>query len=143
MSPLPPTPSESNWAAEILEAAKEEFWGEIGISEPGTPGTWANGAVTGGSAGAVVISRRPARIQHLGLPLEIADGNGWGTKRRIRIQFEILETDGPIRKGLTVTVYNGGNDPSLTSYKFQVASAVNSDHAALRTVECVSEMSPS
>lgn len=133
-------PFESSWEHEILEAARETFNGFITISRPEAPGIYypATGEYTDGSPGAVLIADRPARAQHIRLPEEKADGDGWQTKRRYRFQYEILPGDPSITKGLVVT-YRGGLDPELAKMTFQVVWATNSSHAALRTVETVTE----
>lgn len=130
-----------DWPAEILEAARETFNGHLTLYRPGEPGTYDSKTNTfaGGTPDEVLIADRPARAQHIRLPQEYNDGNGWGTKRRYRFQCEILEDDPAITKGLFVR-FSGGRDPELEKVAFQVVSATNSSHAALRTIETVSEL---
>jgi hypothetical protein len=140
---LSPVRSESDWSAEILEAAREFMNGELRVMKPGTPGTYdpATDEATGGTEPSVVIDWRPARAQHLRMPVETNDGNGWTSRRRYRFQCEILDGDPLIKKGLYVE-YRGGKDPVLAEFAFQVVSAVNSSHAALRTIETITEAAP-
>lgn len=135
-----PAPA-SSWSEEILEAAREEFNAVVTIKEPDVLGTYdpVLNTRTGGSVGATLISSRAARVQHVGQPRERNDGNGWSTERRIRMQFEILPGDPVIPKGVVAVVENGGEDPQLEEFTYQVLNAINSSHAALRTVECMTE----
>lgn len=138
LSPLTPA---DDWAELILETAKETFNGLITIYRPGTPGTYdpVTDTTVGGTAESIVLGPRAARAQHLRLPQEFNDGTGWDVKRRYRFQFEILDGDPSITKGLYAR-FSGGRDPELAKVEFQIASATNSSHAALRTVEAVSEL---
>lgn len=140
---LLPLSHADDWSEEILEAAKEFFNGEARVMRPGTPGVYdpITNATTGGSAASTVMDWRPARAQHVRLPLENHDSNGWQTERRYRFQWEIRTGDAQIGKGLYVE-FRGGKDPTLALLSFQVNSAVNSSHAALRTVEASTEAAP-
>jgi hypothetical protein len=141
MPPLTPLPTASSWSEEIAEAAREFYNGLLTIIDPGTPGTYdpVTDTMTGGNPDTILIADRPARAQHLGLPTQGSDVTGWNVKRRFRFQCDVLEGDPIIRKGLVAT-FTGGSDPSLAEYTFQVVSAVNSSHAALRTIECTTEL---
>lgn len=140
---LSPPPLANDWSQVILETAREFMNGEMRVMRPGTPGTYdpVTDGTTGGTPPTVVIDWRPARAQHIRLPLETSDTNGWRTRRRYRFQCEILDGDPIITPGLYVE-YRGGKDPSLASFVYQVTSAVNSSHAALRTVETITEGNP-
>ncbi|MDL5351094.1 DUF6093 family protein [Microbacterium sp. zg-YB36] len=139
--PLSPIPTAAHWSDVIAEAARTMFNGEARVMLPGTPGTYdpITDTVTGGTPPTVAQDWRPARAQHVGMPLETSDGNGWSTKRRFRFQWDLLPDDPIITKGMYVE-YRGGKDPSLARFDYQVLSAVNSSHAALRTVEAMSEL---
>jgi hypothetical protein len=136
----PPSRSDSDWPDEILEEAREEFDGELVIREPGTHGE--RDPITGAYApfilGAVVLTARPARAQHIRLPLDSNDGNGSQARRRYRFQCEILPGDAAVTQGL-VAYFTGGRDPELAKMTFQVRMATNSSHAALRTIETITE----
>jgi hypothetical protein len=133
-------PDDSDWSDEIFEAASEEFNGELRVMLPGTPGQFDpdTNTTTGGTDPTVVIDWRDARAQHIRLPLENNDGNGWSTKRRFRFQCELREGDPIVHKGMYVE-FRGGKDHTLEEFAFQVNSAVNSSHAALRTIETSTE----
>lgn len=141
MSPLARPHAEGDWSDEILAAAREMFNGEISVIKPGTPGEWSakTNLRTGGTPDAVILGPRAARAQHLSTPTESNDGNGWETRRRYRFQFEILDGDPSLTRGLVVK-FTGGRDPELAKITFQILTATNSSHAALRTLECISEL---
>ena len=136
MSPLPAPYAEDDWAAEITEDARTQFNGVVTIRMPSAEGAYnpTTDVTTPGAAGAVLIQSRPARIQHIGAPRQNDSTEGWSTEQGIRVQFEILAGDPVIPKGAEVHVEDGGRDAQLESYVFQVAKALNSSHAALRTV---------
>lgn len=138
MTPLPPlAPS---WSEEILDAARWTFNGELTVIKPGAPGSFnpVTDTETGGTPDATIVGWRPARAQHIRLPIENNDGNGWTSRRRFRFQCEIRPGDPAIQQGMVVR-FRGGNDPTLALFAYQVVSAVNSSHAALRTIECITE----
>lgn len=132
--------SEAEWPDEIAEDAREEFDGEVEIREAGTPGEFdpVTGTRGPGVPGEVVLSRRPARAQHIRLPLESNDSNSWQTRRRYRIQCDILDGDLSVTKGLVARFY-GGRDAEIPKMVLQVQWATNSSHAAVRTIECMTE----
>lgn len=136
----PPSRLAADWPDEILQDAKQEFNGELVIRQPGTRG--ARDPITGDygpfTLGAVVLSARPARAQHIRLPLDSNDGTGSQARRRYRFQCEILPGDPSVTQGL-VAYFTGGNDPELAKMTFQVRMATNSSHAALRTIETLTE----
>lgn len=150
MSPLSPVVDTDNWGEEILEDAREFFNGRIEVLDPSNiietpfdPDTDEGGD----SSLEIVLTNdpddpvrgRPARIQHLRLPLENAGSGEWATKRRYRMQVEILPGDPVLQKGQIVNVLDGGKDPSLEAFSYTLVSAANSSHAALRTLETVTE----
>lgn len=143
MTPLSPITGDASWPDEILEAAKEFFNGLLTITKPGKAGAYdpVTDTYTGEGyvAPVVLISNRPARAQHISSPREANSADGWDVERRYRFQCEILTGDPSITKGLVAT-FSGGRDPELAKMTFQVVSATNSSHAALRTVECVTEL---
>lgn len=138
--PLLPLDEADDWSSEIFEDAQSMFDGELCIIKPGTPGTYvpALDAETGGTPDTVVVDWRPARAQHIRMPMETNDSNGWTTRRRFRFQCEIRDADPLITKGLVVR-FRGGKDHTLALLAFQVVSALNSSHAALRTIEATTE----
>lgn len=134
-----------DWADEILEAAREFFNCTITVFIPGEPGKFdpKTDGYTGGTPNQIIVDDRPARAQHIRLPLEQAGAYEWSTKRRYRFQLELLASDPAIRKGMVVRVTDGGRDPILEQFAFEVASASNSSHAALRTIETLTEFGAS
>lgn len=136
-------PIRRDWAASIFQVAQEFMDGELCVIKPGTPGTYdpVTDGYTGGTPDQVIIDWRAARAQHIRMPLETNDGNGWTTRRRFRFQMELRENDPAITQGLVVR-YRGGKDPVLATLSYQVISAVNSSHAPLRTIETMTEQKP-
>lgn len=134
--PFPP-PSTDDWAAEIAEAAGELMGAIISVYLPGDP---ANQDEDGYSPPSVVLSRRRARVQHLKATRELNGEVRPEKRRNFRIQID-LTTDLPIiGEGMFIRVDDADRDPSLEQYVYSVVSAVNSSNAALRTIECVSDM---
>ena len=141
-----------DWSGEIRDAVIESgaLNGVIRIYKAGStqPGAHDPYAGSGGEPDVeLILGPRDARAQHLRLPVESNDGLGWTTRRRYRFQYQILDGDDDITgdlvgKGYSVR-FTGGKDPSLQHFSFQVLSAVNSSHAALRTLECITEAGPS
>jgi hypothetical protein len=138
---MPLTPPPDSWTDAILRAASRTFNGVITVRTPGTPGTFnpTTDVTTGGTAGAVLIQSRAARIQVLGVPREVNGQYGWDSEDHVRFQCEIFPGDPALPKGSVVTIENGGDDPSLTGVTSTVIKALNSSHAALRTIEAVTE----
>lgn len=138
---LLPVPSDSDWPSEILDAAKEEFLGVIDVINPVSAGDYnpRSDEIAGGVDGAKIISNRAARIQHIRLPLDTPGAYEKGSKRRYRFQIEAKPGDPAISNGFIVRVVDGGRDPRLTKYAFQVVAATNSDHMAVRTIETTME----
>lgn len=134
---------EEAWPDEILEVAREFFNCVIDVLNPGSPGKYDPIADDYTGEGyipdEIVLDGREARAQQIRLPLEQAGAREWATKRRYRFQTEIVDGDYPITKGMVVRVRAGGRDPVLQHFAFEVASASNSSHAALRTLECITE----
>lgn len=133
----------TSWSEEILEVAREYFNGVIDVFIPATLGKYD--PVTDERTGEgyvpeqVLIGARQARIQQLQTPREQSGSYEWSTKRRYRFQVELLTNDPVIHKGAMVRVRDGGRDSQLEDYVYQVTSASNSSHAALRTIETVTE----
>lgn len=130
-----------SWPEEILAVARTFFNCTIDVILPGEHGTYDTDTdeYNGGTPDTIILEGRAARAQHIRLPLEQAGAYEWATKRRYRFQLELLDGDPTIRKGMVVRVRAGGRDPVLEQFAFQVASASNSSHAALRTIETVTE----
>lgn len=137
---LPATPTEDSFSEEILDAARELMNGVIDVVSPGTSRYDADtDSIVVVTPDVVVIADRPARIQHLGNPIETTAAGEWAGKRRYRHQIEILPGDPLIKKGMFVRVRDGGKDPSLISFRYPIITATNSSHAALRTIETYTE----
>lgn len=130
-------PKDEDWPEEILEAARSQCNSVISVyADDGVAGTYdpKTDTRTGGTPDSVLIQSRPARIQHLGAPSEVASSFAWENKRRYRFQIEMLEADPDIPKGAYVKVEDGGRNPKLVGPAYQITSAGNSSHAALRTI---------
>lgn len=141
----PPSRGGSSWEDEIADEARGEYNGTIVVRKPGVRGS--RDRITGDYGpfvlGDVVLSARPARAQHIRLPLDSNDGTGSQARRRYRFQCDILDgdpliTEESITQGLVV-YFTGGRDPELAKMTFQVRMATNSSHAAVRTIEAVTE----
>jgi hypothetical protein len=134
---------DEDWPEEILEVARDFFNCTIDVILPGKPGKYDPITDTNTGEGYVapttILEARAARAQHIRLPLEQAGAYEWSTKRRYRFQIELLAADPVVRKGMVVRVRAGGRDPVLENFAFEVASASNSSHAALRTIETLTE----
>ena len=130
-----------SWAEEIADAAREFFNATIDVLLPGTPGKYnpSSDSYTGGTEDTPVIEDRPARAQHIRLATEQSGSREWSAKRRYRFQIDLLPGDPTVTKGMIVRVRDGGRDPSLVDFAFEVITASNSSHAALRTIETVTE----
>lgn len=134
-----------SWPEEILESARMFFNCFIDVFKPGSAGTYdpATDTYTGSADADSIIASRAARAQHIRLPLEESGAYEWSTKRRYRFQIELLEDDPAITKGAIVRVKPGGRDPILQHFAFEVVSASNSSHAALRTIETITDLAKS
>lgn len=130
---LPPPAAYTDWSDEIAEDAVGEMNGAICIYDPPST-TPVIGPVNVGDVG------RRARIQNMRIPRPTTNADEWEVNRAIRFQIEILAGDPPLRKGMVVRVTDGGKDPSLVNFAFIIETAVNSSHAALRTIETISEL---
>ena len=119
---LPPR-SNLTWSQEIGAAAEEYMNVEVKFYD---------------SAKTLKLTTK-ARVQHLRNPIDISTSTAMATKRNIRLQIPLSAASTFIVKGWLVQV-DGGNDPSLESITLTVLSAINSSHAALRTIECQSEL---
>lgn len=142
---LPSLSALDDWSSEIAEDAVGEMNGEISVIKPNTAddSDYDPEADSGGTAApSTVLSHRRARIQHLKAPSDATGGGQWGTKTFIRFQVENKTDDPLILKGMIVVVHNGGKDKALEAFTYEVTRAVNSSHAALRTIEAVSELGP-
>lgn len=139
---LPPITSGDDWLAEIAAEALKEFTASIMVILPGFSGRYDPelDAHVGADTGSVALAERPARIQHIRLPLETAGSAEWATRRRYRFQVELRPGDPVITKGMIVVVTDGGRDPNLEAFTYEVISATNSSHAAIRTIETITEM---
>ena len=139
---LRPVSDGDNWSQIIADSAAEFMNAVITITLPGTPGAYdpVTDTYGAGVAGTVLIDDRAARAQHLSSPSETTGAGEWGVKRRYRWQILLDPSDPIIPKGAILTCSNGGRDASLTQFTYEVLSATGSSHAALRTIETLSEV---
>ena len=120
---LPPRIDLNDWSAEIGAVAEQFMNTEVKFYD---------------SAKTLKLTC-PARVQHLRSPIDSSNATAMQTKRNIRLQVPLSSASTFIAKGWLVQI-TGGNDPSLDNITLTVMSAINSSHAALRTVECQSEL---
>lgn len=125
---LPRRASIEDWSSEIEALAREQRNGKIVVYKPDR---------------SVIIAERPARIQNVRATPEVATSIEWSTKRFYRFQVELRPDDPHIPAGSIVRVTDGGKDHTLVDYVYEVLSASNSSHAALRTIETVTNLKPS
>lgn len=124
---LPPRNLLASWPDEIAAAAETQmnitakFYDTAGTLKVTTKGRW----------------------QHKRSPLDASSATSWSTKRAGHIQIPLTASTGLVKKGWVVQISAGTEplrDPTLGLISFTVQSAVNSSHAALRTIEVVSEV---
>jgi len=92
------------------------------------------------------------RFQHKRSTLDASNATAWETKRAAHVQIPLTAIAGLVSKGWIAQISAGVDDatgatiplrdPTLALVSFTVQSAVNSSHAALRTVELMSELAP-
>lgn len=135
-------PLTRDWEDEVAEVAVGEMNAVIDILDPSGTGTpYDPSTDTGGlSEPATIITGRPARIQTRREPHTMDAQVVWTTQRRVLIQIELRPDDPIVSKGFVVRVTDGGRDPSLTRYAFEVLNAVNSSHAAVRTIQAIGDL---
>jgi len=121
---------------------------------------------TGGYTPLTLVLTTKARMQHLRVPHEANIAGEWVTKRAIRFQIPLAnghatypdegtlpdsgtypsETVFPsfggkaLRKGFVVRVQGSVKQPYSVTFGFIVLSVINSSHAAVCTIECMSEL---
>ena len=132
--PLPtPLPASASWPDEIARSAEREMKGEIAlydsVSNPGEAPTL------------VLLVQSKASIITLGIS-EAVVGGQWITKRAVRVKIPRDAYLSPIGNGTLLRVLDGGNDKTLEQFAYIVLAAANSSHAAVRSIECVSELVP-
>lgn len=130
---LPPRYDLTNWSSEIGRQAEAEMNCTVQFYEEKQAEWPSVNTLT-----ALLDNPVKARAQQLRAPSAFSAGGGLAVKRPVRIQIPLNATSLFLRKGLIVRVF-GGNDPALPSWKLVIMSAVNSSHAALRTIECEGE----
>lgn len=131
------------WEQNILDTARQFMTGEVcfykvvggqedlpEIGQPGTPGT------------VEVFWRGKARIQHLRAPRRDSTEYQASDSRSFRFQLDPEDNPPALYAGTKARVLNGGRDAQLTTYAYQVESAVNSTQMAVRTVELTADMRP-
>lgn len=129
-----------NWIDEIADAAETEMRATISFWEPQPSVPYDAETDTGGPVDPIELFSTKARVQHLGTPGEATAGGEWITERRFRFQFPLREWTDLIPKGTIVQVDDGHRDSALEGVTYTVLSAIGSSNAAVRTVECVSEL---
>jgi hypothetical protein len=141
---LPSRASLDDWSAEITEDAVTQMNGVISIIDPNTEQStpYVPEADTGNtSTPATVLDHRRARIaQLIRPPSDASGGQEWSTRTRMRFQVDLLPGDPTITKGMIVIVNDGGKDHALESFTYEVTRAINSSHAALRSIDATSEL---
>lgn len=133
----------TDWQDVILDTARQFMNGEVcfyrivggsddlpEIGQPGTPAT------------VEVLWKGKARIQHLRAPRRDSTEYQASDSRSFRFQLDPLDEPPIVHAGTKARVTNGGRDSSLETYSYQVESAVNSSHMAVRTVELTADMRP-
>jgi len=126
---LPDPATLTSWEAEIAAEAIGEMNAVIRIYTSVTDET-------------VIVDNRPARLVVIERPQQILGTDQWNVERRTRIQIELKQDDPLFLKGMIVRVLDGGRDPSLERYAFEVMITTSDSHAAVRTLECISEFAP-
>ncbi len=127
---LPPLPT-ADWAAEIGAAAEAQM--------NATANFYTTTKIPKEAPTLTLLFSTKARVQQIRRPLDIISGEQWGNRRSVRVQIPLSATSSLIEKGLVVRIL-GGNDPALAKVTLIVQSAINSSHAAVRTIECISEL---
>lgn len=133
----------TDWSEQILNTAAQYmnaevcFYRVVGgkgnlpeIGQPGTPAT------------VEVIWRGKARVQHLRAPRRDSTEYQASDSRSFRFQLDPRDNPPPLYAGTKARVLSGGRDDQLENYLYQVESAVNSSHMAVRTVELTADMRP-
>ena len=133
----------TGWQENILDTARQFMNGEVcfyrvvggtdhlpEIGQVGTPAT------------VEVLWKGKARIQHLRAPRRDSTEYQASDSRSFRFQLDPLDEPPVVYAGTKARVTNGGRDASLETYSYQVESAVNSSHMAVRTVELTADMRP-
>lgn len=132
-----------SWEDEIKDAALPYMDAIVQIYDPNT--TSATDYVpeddTGGVATPTLLWEGAARIQQVKAPVNQSTEYQWAVGRNYRFQCNYDEGLSAIfiRKGLMIQVISAPRDSSLTKMHYQVVTATNSDHRAVRTIECITD----
>lgn len=126
-----PKVGSASWQAEVEEVASQFRKATISIYDLTQTGTDGKPAA--------VVSRRPARVQHV-RTAGVFNASSQQTAKRSFV-FEVALNDGDpiIKKDMLIRVHDGGLDPQLERYGFTVISSAGSSESALRTIEAVTE----
>ena len=124
---LPDPATLSDWSDEIAAEAIGEMNGAIRVY---------------GRDATVIVDNRPARMVITERPMQILGTDQWNVMRRLRVQIENKADDPIFEKGFTIRALDGGKDVTLTRYAFTIMTNVSDSHAAVRTLECISEWAP-
>ena len=121
---LPPRVDLDNWSAEIGRVAEEHM---------NATAKWYKGTTP------TLQFTSKARIQPLRTPQDASTATSWATKRAGIVQVPLTAHTGLISKGW-IGQFSGGKDPALDNISVTVQSAINSSHAAVRTIHWISEV---
>lgn len=124
---LPDPATLTDWSDEIAAEAIGEMNAAIRVYD---------------SAENIIVDNRPARLAVTERPMQILGTDQWNVMRRLRVQVENRVGDPIFAKGFTIRVLNGGKDATLARYAFTIMTNVSDSHAAVRTLECISEWAP-
>ena len=124
---LPDPTTLADWSGEIAAEAVTEMNAVIRVYD---------------ASASVVVDNRRARVVATEQPTSILGTDQWNVERRARVQIENLPTDPIFEKSWTIRVLDGGEDATLTRYSFTVMTNTSDSHAAVRTLECISEWAP-
>jgi len=117
-------PLTADWEDEIASAAIPFMSAEIVIFT-GLPISGAN-----------ILFQGKSRVQQVRQPRGVSTTYEWSAQRIFRFQIDYSEVATVnITKGNFIRVLSGGRDATLYHLPFEVLSAVNSDHRAVRTIE--------
>lgn len=124
---LPDPATLTDWSDEIAASAIGEMNATIRVLD---------------AAESIIVNNRPARVVVTQRPMSILGTDQWNVERRLRVQLENRAGDPIFAKGFTIRILNGGKDATLVRYAFTIMTNVSDSHAAVRTLECISEWAP-
>jgi hypothetical protein len=142
-----PTPGiTSHWTAQLGALAEKEMTCFITIYDPDNVAHPYDSATDTGDydSPTVVAANIPARVAFVRYPRPVNGVVDWSVNRTARIQIPLAAVTAPITKGLIIRVTDIGasDDPVLLEIGFTVETAANGSLAAVRTIACMTSMSP-